>query len=123
MGDALPDPEPVSGAPIRTHPIPRLTTVSAEQDESNTPVDPYLALPDPRPTTSESATELVLVAPVDQETAPGPVDPDRSPFDLEPEPVGIEESNPLPLLTGEAPAVESAVLYAQKKRTLTSLTS
>ena len=49
---------------------------------------------------------MVLVAPVDQETAPGPVDPDRLGFEIERRAVGIEESNPLPLLTGEAPAVE-----------------
>ena len=94
MGDALPDPEPVSGSALRTDPVPGLTTVPAEQDNPSTPVDLYLALPDPRSTTSESATELVTVAPIDQETAPAPVDPHRSPLDLELEPVAIEERIP-----------------------------
>jgi hypothetical protein len=94
MRDALPDPEPVAGSALRTDPVPGLTTVPAEQDNPSTPVDLYLALPDPRSTTSESATELVTVAPIDQETAPAPVDPHRSPLDLELEPVAIEERIP-----------------------------
>jgi hypothetical protein len=101
VGDALPDTEPSSGSAIRFDPVSGSTTVPAEQDGPKTPVDTYLALPDPRPTTSEPVIE----------PAPGPVDPDRSPLDLEPEPVAIEESNPLPLLTREAPAAEPAVLY------------
>jgi hypothetical protein len=59
-------------------------------------------------------TELVPVTPVDQETASGTVDP-------EPEPVAIEESNPLPLLPGEAPAAEPAVLYSGEEEDSYSL--
>ena len=112
VGDALPDPEPVSGSDRSAEPVYRSTSLPAEQDGPKTTVDPYLALSDPRPTTSEPAPGLVPVAPVGQETTPVQVDPDRSPLDLEPEPGAIEESNPLPLLTGEAPAAEPAVLYA-----------
>jgi hypothetical protein len=116
VGDALPDLESASGSAIRSDPVSGSTTVPAEQDGPKIPVDPYLTLPDPRPTTSERATEaspgLVSAAPGDQGTAPGPVDPDRSPLDPEPEPVAVKESNPLPLLTGEAPAAEPAALYA-----------
>jgi hypothetical protein len=80
-----------------------LTTVSAEQDGPTTLSDPYLALPGPGPTTTESAAE------------PLPVAPDLSPLDLEPEPVAIEESNPLSLLTGEASAAKPAVLYTEEE--------
>jgi hypothetical protein len=90
-----------------------LTTVPAEQDGPTTLGDPYLALPDPGPTTTEPATEPLPVAAVEKETAP--VDPGHSPLDLEPEPVAIEESDPLPLLAGEASATEPAVLYTEKE--------
>jgi hypothetical protein len=114
VGDAPPNLEPVPGSALRSDPVTRSTTVLVEQDGPETSVDPYLALADPRPTTSEPATEptpgVVPVAPIDQEAAPGAADPGHSP--LEPEQVAIEESNALPLLTGEVPAAEPAVLYA-----------
>ena len=119
VGNALPDLEPVPGSALRSDPLTRSTTVPAEQDGPKTPVDPYLALADPMPTTSEPVTAptpgVVPVAPVDQETAPGTADPDHSPLVPEPEQVTIEESNALPLLTGEVPAAEAAVLYAGKE--------
>lgn len=111
VGAALPDPEPVSGPALRSDPVSGSMSMPAEPDGAETPVDPDLAAPAPESTTSESMPELVPVTPVDQETAPGPVDPDRSPLDPEPEPVVIEESNHLPLLPGEAPAAEPGVLY------------
>lgn len=114
--DTLPDLEPVPGSALQSDTVTRSTTVLAEQDGPKTPLDPYLALAEPRPTTSGPVTEptpgVVPVAPVDQETAPGTADPDHSPLDPGPEQVAIEESNALPLLTGEVPAVEPAVLYA-----------
>ncbi len=113
IGDTGQDSEPVSRSALRSDPVSGLTTVSAEQDGPTTLGDPYLALPGPGPTTTESATEPLPVAPVDQETAP--VDPDLSPLDLEPGPVAIEESNPLSLLTGEASAAEPAVLYTEEE--------
>jgi hypothetical protein len=105
VGATLPDPEPVSGPALQSDPFSGSMTVPAEQDGAGTPVDPDLAAPAPGSMTSEPITELVSVTPVDQETAPGPVDP-------EPELVAIEESNPLPLLPAEAPAAEPAVLYS-----------
>ena len=112
VGAALPDPEPVSGPALQADPVLGSTTVTAEQDGAETPVDPSLAPPAPEPTASEPVPELVPLTPVDQETAVGPVDPDRSPLGLEPEPVAIEESDPLPLFAGEAPAAEPAVPYS-----------
>jgi hypothetical protein len=108
VGAALPDPEPISGPALRADSDFRSMSVPAEQDGAETPVDPDLAAPVPESTTSEP--ESVSVTPVDQETAPGPGDPERSPLD--PEPVAVEESDPLPLLAGEAPAAEPAVLYS-----------
>ena len=112
--DALPDPELIFGSNRGADPVSGSTTGPAEQEGLKTPVEPHLALPDPLPTTSELATEpalgLVPVAPGDQETTSGPVDPDRSPLDLEP--VAIEAGNPFPLLTDEAPAPDPDVLYA-----------
>ena len=110
--DALPD--SIFGSNRGADPVSGSTTVSAEQEGLKPPVDPYLALSDPMPTTSEPTTEpapgLAPEAPGNQETGSGPVDPDRLPLDLEP--VAIEESNPLPLLTEEAPATDPDVLYA-----------
>jgi hypothetical protein len=77
--------------------------VLAERDGAEMPVDPDLAAPASESTTSEPMTELIPVTPVDQDTAPGTVDPEL---------VAIEESNPLPLLPAEAPAAEPAVLYS-----------
>jgi hypothetical protein len=114
VGAALPDPEPVSGPALRSDPVSGSMSMPAEQDGAETPVDPDLAAPAPESTTSEPMTELVPVTPVDQETAPGPVDP-------EPEPVAIEESNPLPRLPGEAPAAEPAVLYSGEEEDSYSL--
>ncbi len=111
---ALHDPELILGSNRGADPVSGSTTVPAEQEGLKTPVEPHLALPDPMPTTSELATEpapgLVSVAPGDQETTSGPVDPDRSPLDLEP--VAIEEGNPFSLLTDEAPTTDPDVLYA-----------
>jgi hypothetical protein len=112
VGATLPDPEPVSGPALQSDLISGSMIVLAERDGAEMPVDPDLAAPASESTTSEPVPESVPVPPVDQETAPGPVDPDRSPLDLEPEPVAIEESDPLPLLAGEAPAAEPAVLYS-----------
>ncbi len=103
---ALPDPELTSGPALRSDPASESMTVPAEQDSAETPVDLYLAPPAPDPTAS------VPVPPGDRETASGPVGPDRSPLDLEPEPVATKESTPLPLLAGKAPAAEPAVLYS-----------
>ena len=114
VGAALPDPEPVSGPALRSDPVSGSMSMPAEQDGAETPVDPDLAAPAPESTTSEPMTELVPVTPVDQETAPRPVDP-------EPEPLAIEESNPLPRLPGEAPAAEPAVLYSGEEEDSYSL--
>ena len=111
VGTALPDPAPVSGPTLQADPVSGSMNVPAEQDGAETPLDPYLPPLDPKPTASEPAPGLVPVTPTGQETVPGPVDSNRSPLDLEPEPVAIEESKPLPLLAGEAPAAEPAVLY------------
>jgi hypothetical protein len=97
---------------LQSDPVSGSMTLSTEQDSSEMPVDPDLAPPAHESTTSEPASELLPVTLVDQETAPGPVEPDRSPLDLEPEPVATEESDPLPLLAAEAPAAEPAVLYS-----------
>lgn len=105
VGAALPNPETVSGPALHSDTVSGSMTVPAEQDGAETSVDPHLVPPAPEPTASKPVTELVPVPPVDQETAPGPVD-------LEPEPVAIEESDPLPLLTGEAPTAEPTVLYS-----------
>lgn len=112
VGDAAPRPEPVSGPALQSDSVFRSMTVPGEQDGPEMPVEPYLAPPVPEPTTSEPAPELVPVTSIDQETVPGPVEPNRSPLDLEPEPVATEESDPLPLLAAEAPAAEPAVLYS-----------
>ena len=116
VGTALPDPEAVSGPALQSDPISRSMSVPAEQDGAETPVDLDLAAPAPESTTSDPMPELIPVTPVDQETPPGPIDPDRSPLDLEPEPIAIEESNSLPLLPGEAPAAEPAVLYSVEEK-------
>ena len=113
IADTAQDSEPVSGLALRSDPVSGLTTVPAEQDGPTTLGDPYLALPDPGPTTTEPATEPVPVAAVEKETAP--VGPDHSPLDFEPELVAIEESDPLPLLAGEASATEPVVLYTEKE--------
>jgi hypothetical protein len=113
IGDTAQDSKPVSGSALRSDPVSGLTTVPVEQDGPTTLGDPYLAPPDPGPTTTEPAPEPVPVAAVEKETAP--VDPDHSPLDFEPEPVAIEESDPLPLLAGEASATERAVLYTEKE--------
>jgi hypothetical protein len=94
-------------------------SVLAEEDGAETPVDPDFAAPSNESTTSEP--ELIPVTPVDQETAPGPVNPERSPLDPEPGPVAVEESDPLPLLSGEAPAAEPAVLYSGEEEDSYSL--
>jgi hypothetical protein len=112
IGATLPDPEPVSGPALQSDPVSGSMTVPAEQDGAETPVDPDLAAPAPGSTTSEPMTKLVPVTPVDQETAPGTVDPEL---------VAIEESNPLPLLPGEAPAAEPAVLYSGEEEDSYSL--
>jgi hypothetical protein len=105
VGAALPDPETVSGPALQADPVLGSTTVTAEQDGAETPVDPSLAPPAPELTASKPVSELVPLTPVDQETAPEPVD-------LEPELVATEENNPLPLLAGEASAAEPAILYS-----------
>jgi hypothetical protein len=103
VGATLPDPEPVSRPVLQSDPVSGSITVPAEQDGAEMPVDPDLAAPAPGSTTSEPMTELIPVTPVDQHTAPGTVDPEL---------VAIEESNPLPLLPGEASAAEPAILYS-----------
>ena len=103
VGATLPDPEPVSGPALQSDLISGSMIVLAERDGAEMPVDPDLAAPASESTTSEPMTELIPVTPVDQETAPGTVDPEL---------VAIEESNPLPLLPGEASAAEPAILYS-----------
>lgn len=105
VGAALPDPETISDPALQSDPVSGSMSISVEQDRPETPVDPYLASPAPGPMASEPMPELISLTPIDQETVPGPVD-------LEPEPVAIEESDPLPLLAGDAPAAEPAVLYS-----------
>lgn len=124
----LPDPELVSGPVLQSGSISGSVNVPAGQHVPEAPVDPDLESPASGPSISgavtgpapaEDDTEaqpglasgLAPASPVDQELAPGPVDPDPSSLALEPasERVDTEESKPLSLLAEEAPAAEPAV--------------
>lgn len=111
--DAPPAPESVPGPTLQTEPVAGSRTVPAGQDGAGEPADPYIAPPVPESAASEPASGLIPMPPIDQGMMSELVDPERSPLDLEPEPVANEEDNTLPLFAVEAPSAGPAVMYSE----------